>query len=62
MKRFEYVYGAKYGYELSETPSEGFITIEDDWTGLYNRIMVYNRPLTSDEQEKGKLKFLGVAK
>ena len=62
MKRAEYVYGAKYGYELSETPSKGFITTEDDWTGMYKSIIVYNRPLTNEEQEKHELKFLGVAK
>lgn len=60
-KRKEYIYGAKHGRMVCSMPSKGFITTEDDWTGMYKSIMVYNRPLTADEQEKHELKFLGVA-
>lgn len=40
-------------------PKEGFIRREDDQTGRYHDIIVYNRELTVEELRDYELDFLG---
>lgn len=46
----EYKYGMRLrGFSLGCQPMKGFLRREDDTTGKYYDILVYNRPLTESE-------------
>lgn len=45
-----YKYGMRLrGFSIGCQPKEGFIRREDDQTGRYWDIIIYDRPLTDDE-------------
>lgn len=46
----EYKYGMRLrGFSIGCQPMKGFLRREDDTTGKYYDILVYNRPLTESE-------------
>ena len=46
----EFKYGMRLrGFSIGCQPKEGFIRREDDPTGRYWDIIIYDRPLTDDE-------------
>lgn len=46
----EYKYGMRLrGFSIGCQPIKGFLRREDDTTGKYYDILVYNRPLTDSE-------------
>lgn len=46
----EFKYGMRLrGFSIGCQPKEGFIRREDDQTGRYWDIIIYDRPLTDDE-------------
>lgn len=46
----EYRYGMRLrGFSIGCQPMKGFLRREDDTTGRYYDILVYNRPLTESE-------------
>lgn len=46
----EYKYGMRLrGFSIGCQPMKGFVRREDDETGKYYDILIYNRPLTESE-------------
>ncbi len=57
----------KYGMRFREftpdyPPLIGLMWREDDPSGIYHDILVYNRPLNDHEQEEYELDYLGEIK
>ena len=56
----EYRYGMRLrGFSPGCQPKEGFIDRQDDDTGKYHDILIYNRPLTEKELADYELDYLG---
>ena len=56
-----FVYGMRLrGFSIGCQPRRGFVCREDDATGKYYDIIVYNRPLTADEIRDFELDFIGI--
>lgn len=52
----EYKYGMRLrGFSPGCQPMNGFVRREDDITGTYHDIIVYNRPLTAEERKQYEL-------
>ena len=49
------------GYAPLCQPMNGLVGREDDPTGKYHSILIYNRPLDDHEQEGFELDYLGEA-
>lgn len=57
----EYYYGMKLrGFSPGCQPMEGFVRREDDWTGKYWDILVYDHRLTSADCEHYDLEFISM--
>lgn len=55
----EYKYGMRLrGFSIGCQPMKGFLRREDDTTGKYYDILVYNRPLTESEISEYELDSL----
>lgn len=55
-----YYYGMRLrGFSIGCQPKEGFIERQDDETGKYHDILIYNRPLTDKELADYELDYLG---
>jgi hypothetical protein len=55
----------KYGMRLREAapgaqPKKGLCEIQDDPSGIYWNILIYDRPLTDQEKEDYELDFLSI--
>ena len=56
----EYKYGMRLrGFSPGCQPKEGFIRREDDTTGRYHDILIYNRQLSGKERSDYELDCLG---
>lgn len=57
----KYKYGMRLrGFSIGCQPRKGFVERQDDTTGTYHDIIVYNRELTEDELNKYELDKLGT--
>lgn len=57
----EYYYGMKLrGFSPGCQPMEGFIRREDDWTGNYWDVLVYDRKLNSIQCDHYDLVLIGM--
>lgn len=57
----EYKYGMRLrGFSIGCQPMNGFVKREDDTTGIYHDIIVYDRPLTEKECEQYELDDLNL--
>lgn len=55
-----FIYGMRLrGFSMGCQPSRGLMRQEDDPTGKYHDLLVYNRPLTEAEINNYELDFLG---
>ena len=55
-----YKYGMRLrGFSIGCQPKEGFVERQDDPTGMYWDILIYDRELTEDEMRHYSLDFLG---
>lgn len=55
-----YVYGMRLrGFSIGCQPMRGLDHREDDLSGRYHDLLVYNRQLTEDELRNYELDFLG---
>ena len=55
-----YKYGMRLrGFSIGCQPMIGLVRREDDPTGKYHDILVYDRPLNDHEQESSELDYLG---
>ena len=55
-----YKYGMRLrGYAPLCQPMNGLVGHEDDPTGKYHSILIYNRPLNDHEQDAFELDYLG---
>ena len=55
-----YKYGMRLrGYAPLCQPMNGLVGREDDPTGKYHNILIYNRPLNDHEQDSYELDYLG---
>lgn len=55
-----YMYGMRLrGFSPGCQPKDGFIDRQDDDTGKYYDILIYNRPLTEKEVAEYELDYLG---
>jgi hypothetical protein len=55
-----FLYGMRLrGFSIGCQPSRGILCQEDDPTGKYHDLLVYQRPLTEAEMKKYELDFLG---
>lgn len=55
-----FMYGMRLRpFSIGCQPMNGLIRAEDDKTGKYHDILVYNMPLNDHEQEKYELDYLG---
>ena len=58
--KVEYRYGMRLrGFSPGCQPKEGFIERQDDTTGKYHDILVYDRPLSDKELADYELDYLG---
>ena len=54
-----YIYGMRIrGFSIGCQPMNGFIKRQDDRTGKYHDILVYDRKLTEDETRHYSLDFI----
>ena len=55
-----FLYGMRLrGFSPGCQPKEGFVERQDDVTGKYYDILVYNRELAEDELKNYELDFIG---
>lgn len=55
-----FLYGMRLrGFSPGCQPKEGFVERQDDVTGKYHDILVYDRELTEDELKNYELDFIG---
>lgn len=55
-----YKYGMRLrGYSIGCQPMIGLVRREDDPTGRYHDILIYDRPLNDHEQDSFELDYLG---
>lgn len=55
-----FLYGMRLrGFSPGCQPKDGLVERQDDVTGKYYDILVYNRELTEDELENYELDFIG---
>lgn len=55
----EYIYGMRLrGFSIGCQPKKGFLRREDDTTGKYHDIIVYDRELTQQETADYELDFI----
>lgn len=47
------------GFSIGCQPMIGLVRREDDLTGRYHDILIYNRPLNDHEQDSFELDYLG---
>ena len=58
--KVEYRYGMRLrGFSPGCQPKEGFVERQDDESGKYHDILIYDRPLTDKELADYELDFLG---
>ena len=58
--KVEHRYGMRLrGFSTGCQPKEGFVERQDDETGKYYDILIYNRPLTDKELADYELDYLG---
>lgn len=56
-----YYYGMRLrGFSLACQPMEGLIERQDDWTGKYWDVLVYDRELTAQECSNYDLDFIAM--
>lgn len=55
-----YKYGMRLrGFSIGCQPRHGLVRVEEDGSGRYHNILIYNRPLADREQEAFELDYLG---
>lgn len=55
-----FLYGMRLrGFSPGCQPKDGFVERQDDVTGKYHDILVYDRELTEDELKNYELDFIG---
>lgn len=55
-----FLYGMRLrGFSPGCQPKDGFVERQDDVTGKYHDILVYNRELTTEELKNYELDFIG---
>lgn len=60
ISRLRFSYGMRLrGFSPGCQPKEGFVERQDDESGKYHDILIYNRPLTDKELADYELDFLG---
>lgn len=60
ISRLRFRYGMRLrSFSPSCQPKDGFIERQDDETGKYHDILIYNRPLSDEELTNYELDFLG---
>lgn len=60
ISRLRFRYGMRLrGFSPGCQPKDGFIERQDDETGKYHDILIYNRPLSDEELTNYELDFLG---
>ena len=54
-----YIYGMRNrGFSIGCQPMDGFVERQDDTSGLYHDILVYNRKLTQEELDEYELDWI----
>lgn len=57
----QYFYGMRLrGFSIGCQPMEGLVERQDDWTGKYWDILVYDREISKADCEHYDLEFIGV--
>lgn len=55
------IYGMRLrGFSIGCQPKEGFVDRQDDPTGKYHDILIYDRKLTDNELAEYELDYLGT--
>ena len=58
-KKREYKYGMRLrGFSIGCQPMDGFVERQDDASGLYHDILVYDRQLTQEEMDEYELDWI----